>query len=512
MVNPRTILSWAAVVVIPFAALGADARVDPRIFAATEPGATASFLVVLRSQADLAGASAIHDRKERARFVYDALVAQAESEQAPLRARLDAAAARYRAFFLVNMLEVEGNEDLARSLAARPDVSSIAPNFAFRPVPAPRPPEAQAAGARLEVASSVEPNIEKIGAPEIWSRGFTGQGIVVGMADTGVVWDHPALKTHYRGFDGVAATHDYNWHDAIHDARPTNLCGSNAPTPCDDDGHGTSTASLAVGDDGAGNQVGAAPGARFMACRNMDQGDGTPARYTECFQFFLAPTDHNGQNARPELGADIISNSWGCPASEGCTDANVLKTVVENMQAAGIFVAVAASNGGPACATIDVPALYDAAFAVGATALDDSIASFSSRGPVTADGSNRLKPDLCAPGVALRVAVTSGGYSGGFSGTSGSTPEVAGAVALLWSAVPSLAGHPATTANLLRGSAIALSATQDCDPYPGSSIPNAVFGYGRLDIVRAVDLAAPSGRMAVTPASRQRTVRVVPER
>jgi hypothetical protein len=45
-----------------------------------------------------------------------------------------------------------------------------------------------------------------------------------------------------------------------------------------------------VGDDGVGNQVGVAPGAKWMGCRNMDQGDGTPARYTECFQFAIAPT------------------------------------------------------------------------------------------------------------------------------------------------------------------------------------------------------------------------------
>jgi hypothetical protein len=127
----------------------------------------------------------------------------------------------------------------------------------------------------------------------------------------------------------------------------------------------------------------------------MDQGNGTPARYTECFQFFMAPTDHTGGNPRPDLAAHVINNSWGCPPSEGCTDPAVLKAIVENVRAAGIVVVVSAGNSGPACSTIsDVPAFYVASFSNGATTCADAIASFSSRGPITVSGSNRLKPDL----------------------------------------------------------------------------------------------------------------------
>ena len=336
--------------------IGADARVDPRIFVAKTAGEPASFLVVMREQADLSGAERFAGKEEKGRFVFEALMAQAEASQARLRADLEGRGVAYRSFFLVNMVEVVGNRALAE-------------------------------------------------APDVWSQGFTGQGVVIGMADTGVAWDHPALKSHYRGTAGTGVTHDYSWHDAIHNATAANPCGSNAPAPCDDDGHGTSTASLAVGDDGAGNQIGVAPGARFISCRNMDQGNGTPARYTECFQFMLAPTDSTGANPRPDLAAHVINNSWGCPTSEGCTDPNVLKTVVENVRAAGIAVVVSAGNGGPACSTIsDPPAIYDASLSVGATSDSDAAASFSSRGPITADGSNRLKPDIAAPGVSLRVA------------------------------------------------------------------------------------------------------------
>ena len=83
-------------------------------------------------------------------------------------------------------------------------------------------------------------------------------------------------KPHYRGWDGQNADHDYNWHDSIHDS-VGNPCGNDSPEPCDDSGHGTHTTGTMVGDDGAGNQIGMAPGAKWVGCRNMDTGVGTPA-------------------------------------------------------------------------------------------------------------------------------------------------------------------------------------------------------------------------------------------
>jgi subtilisin family serine protease len=353
------------------------------------------------------------------------------------------------------------------------------------------PPAAE----RRSLADTAEPNIEKIRAPEMWARGFTGQGIVIGVADTGFQWDHPALREEYRG---SADNHDYAWHDAIHDAALDNPCGSDAPAPCDDDGHGTGTAGLAVGDGGAGNRIGAAPGATLIGCRNMDRGAGTPARYTECFEWLLAPTDASGANPRPDLGADVISNSWTCPASEGCTDVIVLRAVVENVRAAGVAVVAAAGNeghivgGSPSCFTVtEPPATYDAAISVGATFLSDAIASFSSVGPVSVDGSNRLKPDLTAPGVALRTSAPAGGYNESFSGTSGAAPQVAGAVALLWSAVPGLAGDVDRTESALEQGAVALRIAASCGGYSGEDVPNPVFGWGRLDAEGAYEVLIP---------------------
>lgn len=481
----------------------AAAPIDPRIFAGKAAGERASFLVVLRDQADVSPAEAIEDRTDRIRFVYETLRSHAEVTQGPLLRRLAAAGVVFRSHFLVNMIEVEAGGSLARELAARADVASLAAN----PVVPRRelPPPRRETEAVPQAAHTVEPNLALIGAPEVWARGFTGQGVVIGMADTGIQWDHPALKTHYRGLEGVYVFHDYNWHDAVHDPEPGNICGADTVAPCDDDGHGTSTASLAVGDDGQGNQLGVAPGAKFIGCRNMDHGNGTPARYTECFEFFLAPTDHRGAYPRPDLAPQVISNSWSCPTSEGCTDPEVLRTIVENVRAAGILVVVSAGNDGPNCSTIGIPATYDAALSVGATQLDDTIASFSSRGTVTDDGSNRVKPDICAPGTGLRVATMPSGYASGFSGTSASCPEVAGAAALVWSAMPSLIGRPAITADLLEQSAVRLSSTQACDGIDGTAVPNAVFGFGRVNVAAAVDLAVSPPRPR--PVRRSATTR-----
>ncbi len=203
-------------------------------------------------------------------------------------------------------------------------------------------------------------------APDVWAQGFTGQGAVVGGQDTGYQWDHPALINQYRGWNGTTADHNYNWHDAIHSGG--GVCGANSPEPCDDSGHGTHTMGTMVGDDGAGNQIGMAPGARWIGCRNMDQGNGTPATYSECYQWFIAPTDLNDLNPDPSKAPDVINNSWSCPLSEGCTDPNVLLADVEAVRAAGILTVHSAGNSGPTCSTVDTPAaIYDASFTVGAT-------------------------------------------------------------------------------------------------------------------------------------------------
>ena len=228
----------------------------------------------------------------------------------------------------------------------------------------------------------------------------------------GVRWTHNALKPHYRGWDGVNANHNYNWHDSIHDS-VGNPCGNDSPFPCDDFFHGSHTTGTAIGDDGMGNQIGMAPGAKWIGCRNMDQGNGTPARYIECMQFFLAPYPINctPDQGDPTKAPDITINSWGCPPSEGCTVGNELQAAVEAQAAAGIQMVVAAGNSGSGCSTVsDPPSFYEASYTAGALVTGtDTIASFSSRGPVTrtaATGINRTLRPLGQTRARLLMLVT----------------------------------------------------------------------------------------------------------
>ncbi|MEX0881253.1 MAG: S8 family serine peptidase [Thermoanaerobaculia bacterium] len=324
----------------------------------------------------------------------------------------------------------------------------------------------------------------KIRAPDVWALGFTGQGVVVAGADTGYQWDHPALKGKYRGWTGLGANHNYNWHDAIHSGG--GVCGADAIAPCDDHFHGTHTMGTMVGDDGGSNQIGVAPGAKWIGCRNMDQGDGTPTTYSECFQWFIAPTNLAGQNPDPSKAPHVINNSWACLPNEGCTDPTILQTVVENTRAAGIEVVVSAGNSGPSCNTVeDPPPIYAASFSVGATDSSDNIASFSSRGPVTVDGSNRPKPDISAPGVDVRSSVPGGGYSN-FSGTSMAGPHVVGVVVLVLSASPAIIGDPDAIEPVITSSAVPRTSGETCGGVPGSEIPNNTYGWGRADALAAV--------------------------
>jgi subtilisin family serine protease len=300
-----------------------------------------------------------------------------------------------------------------------------------------------------------------------------------------VRWTHNALKPHYRGWDGQNADHDYNWHDAIHDS-VNNPCGNDSPFPCDDHSHGSHTTGTMIGDDGMGNQIGMAPGAKWIACRMIDGvADLTsPARCIECMEWFLAPTRIGGGDPDPTKAPDITNNSWDCTQTDGCSS-DTLQAAVEAQRAAGIQMVVAAANDGPNCSTIQYPpGIYEAAYTVGALVTGtDTIASFSSRGPVTIDGSNRIKPDITAPGTNTRSACNaSDACYTFFFGTSMATPHVSGAMALLWSTFPSLRHQITASRDALNNAAVHISSTQCGDAGP----PNNVYGWGRVDILAAV--------------------------
>ena len=462
-------------------------NIAPWVIDHTANGQQAEFIVVLADQADLSQAAALPTKTEKERFVYDTLWNKSQTTQGPILQWLRERRIEHRSFYIINAILVKGSREIAETLAARPDVARVEGNPHIQNS-LPQPGPALEGQLQPGAPATIEPGIVYTHAPDVWALGFHGENIVVASADTGVRWTHNALKPHYRGWDGQNADHNYNWHDSIHDS-VGNPCGNDSPFPCDDYFHGSHTTGTAIGDDGAGNQIGMAPGAKWIGCRNMDQGNGTPARYIECMEWFLAPYPIGGGQGDPTKAPDITINSWSCPPSEGCS-ANTLEAAVEAQAAAGIMMVVAAQNYGPSCSTVEDPAgIYAASYTVGALNTGtDTIAFFSSRGPVTVDGSGRIKPDITAPGTNTRSASnTSDSAYTIASGTSMATPHIAGAMALLWSAIPSLQNQIDASRTALDNAAHFISSTLCGTAGP----PNNVYGWGRVDILAAVTSGTP---------------------
>jgi hypothetical protein len=442
-----------------------------------EKGGEDSFIVLFDDPSSLKAtlAGSPQDRP-RGRPVYDRLRARAATLQAEVRRSLRDAGIPFRSLYIVNGLAVRGNLGLARALAARSDVVRIVGDPLVRGIEtdllAPAAPD------------SLEWGVSRINADDVWTLDANrGEGIVVASADTGVSWTHPALQTAYRGWNGTTASHDYNWFDPI----------DGLPAPFDDNNHGTHTTGTMIGDDGLGNQIGVAPKARWIGCRNMDRGNGTPSTYIACNQFFLAPYPIGGdpeEDGDPSKAPDIVNNSWGCPPIEGC-DPDALQGSFAALRAAGILAVVAAGNSGSACSSVDdPPSIYEESFVVGASDSSNRLASFSSRGPVTIDGSGRLRPDVAAPGVSVRSSLPSGGYAAA-SGTSMASPHVAGAAALLWAGKPQVRGLVDLSRCLLSQSAatvLTLTVSQTCGGTAVASRPNNMWGYGLVDAFAAIHL------------------------
>jgi serine protease AprX len=445
-------------------------------------------LIVLKEQGDLLGVEDIQSKEAKGAFVYEQLRQVALKTQNPLVSFLKNQNFSFRQFYISNMISVAGaTRELIQNLAARPDVARIVGDV---------PVTQQWLPVQAELLkkddASVEDNITSTGAPRVWSElKITGHGITVAGQDTGVQWDHPALKNNYRGFSEGKADHSYNWHDSVHksDTSDSNPCGYDIGAPCDDDKHGTHTMGTMVGDDGGDNKIGMAPGANWMACRNMDQGTGRPTSYIECFEFFLAPYTQGGNpltDGVPSKAPHVINNSWGCPTSEGCEGTEMIP-ILQALNKAGIFVVASAGNDGPSCSTIDTqPAqLSGLTLTVGAhDHRDGSIAAFSSRGPSRLDGG--IGPDVTAPGVDIRSSVPGNSYAGGWSGTSMAGPHVVGLVALIWSGKPQLIGHIKETMDLIRKTATPVTVDETCGGVGGSQVPNNTFGYGRIDAYKAL--------------------------
>ena len=220
----------------------AIAKIAPRLASEVAFGGSSEALIVFTEQADLSAADNLPTKLEKGQYVYNALRAVAERTQAPLRKMLQERGIPFQAFYGVNMIKVNASRDLIYEIAAHDEVERIEDNPQVQSsIPQPILNQPGLFNPLNQTPHGVEWNVARVNAPQVWALGFRGQGIVVANADTGVQWNHIALKSHYRGWNGRTVDHNYNWHDATR---------AHSPTPIDPKFHGTFTMSEMVGDDG----------------------------------------------------------------------------------------------------------------------------------------------------------------------------------------------------------------------------------------------------------------------
>ena len=381
LVLVSAMLAAIGLLVIPAAAQPAapdsGSKIEKSLAAQLDAKGSADFYVEFKEQADLSAAATIADWDQRGKAVVEALKRTADASQSDVRKQLTLARTAYQPFWVANTILVRGgSETLARALAAHGNVTRLrSPETYALPKPAP--------GKVQKAIDAVEWGIDRIRADEVWSTfGVRGEGIVVANIDTGVDFDHPALVGKYRGNNGGGAfDHNYNWFD------PSNVCGSPSVAPCDNNDHGTHTMGTMVGDDGAGNQIGVAPGARWIAAKGCETSSCSDAALLASGQWMLAPTDLAGANPRPDLRPHVVNNSWGGGGGD-----TWYRPTVNAWRAAGIFPAFSNGNAGPGCNTSGSPGDYAESFSSGAFDINNAIASFSSRGAGVRRGSSPTSP------------------------------------------------------------------------------------------------------------------------
>lgn len=308
-----------------------------------------------------------------------------------------------------------------------------------------------------EAPSEYTYGLRRIGVPELRYEfpQLTGEGVLVGILDTGIDEDHPELK------GKVVA-----WKDFI----------NGRAEPYDDQGHGTHVAGTIAGEGLVGTQFGVAPRAGLIVGKILDgAGRGSLSGILRGMDWIANPEGKVHSNLRPR----VVNNSWGGSRTSDARR-DPFSQAVWNWVQLDIFPSFAAGNSGPGRDTIGSPGALPMAFAVGATDEDDDVARFSSRGPVVMKDMEGktvtlTKPEISAPGARVYSTMPNGRYAR-LSGTSMATPHVTGAIALLYQARPAL--RVSDVIQILRGSALD----------SGAEGPDNHFGAGRMDILKAVQM------------------------
>lgn len=471
----RIFVFLAALVNMSFGLVSPELK---RHVATAAPDALLPVHVVMKEQFDpsllnslVAGMPRAARRAEVARILRDF----SDGQQSDLLQFLAAGNARkVTPLWIVNAVCCEATPDVIRQVSERPDVAYVGYDLAYAPG------ELEEPGEPAPPTAEIPWGVERINAPAVWALGHTGQGIVVGIIDTGCNYNHPDFADHL-------------WTDVNYPHHGWDF-ENNDNDPMDDNGHGTYTAGCVASDGTSGSQCGAAPDAQLMFCRVRTTADSiSESQCWQAMEFCVAPP------LSPASGADLYVTTLGWMMAWQPHQA-VWRTAVDNVQAAGlsqVFSAGADGSGNPPynlrCPGHVPPPWWNpentgtgalsGGITAGATDESDNLASFSGQGPVTWQGiapfddyaypPGLTKPEFCAPGVNIKTCALGGGYTT-VSGTSWSCGFVGGAVALLLSADSSLT--PAGIDSLLEVSAVDL----------GPSGKDNAYGAGRIDVLAAV--------------------------
>jgi len=467
-------------------AAGNTVNVDPALQTLINEDETTGYIIHFRAKPSLTRARTM-EWEGRGRFVANTLRDAAETSQADVKAFLTGKNIEHKSFWIGNMIVVE-KSDLAtlNSLKEFAEIDRIRKRpkiILYEPV------ERTAAGARI---MAIESNLTHIKADQAWALGAKGSGIVVSNIDTGVRYTHHALVNQYRGNSGGGAfNHNYNWWD------PTN----HSAAPIDNNGHGSHTMGIMVGNDGDVNQTGVAPEAKWIACAGCPGGACSDMALLECAQWIAAPWDLSKSNPNPDLRPHVVNNSWGDCAM---TYDGWFRDVIDNWQAAGIYPVFSNGNSPncgysspPVCGTVGNPGRYGNVTGVGATGTSDGqYATFSLWGrtdnpdTVNPAGYPYLKPQVSAPGTNIRSSYNSSDSSYAvMSGTSMSAPHVTGLVALMYSACPGIARRYGAVETMIQNAAVPIPYATACGGEGPGNVPNNATGWGEIDANAAVRAA-----------------------
>jgi subtilisin family serine protease len=303
--------------------------------------------------------------------------------------------------------------------------------------------------------------LKKVRAMEVWEDlGIDGEGVVMGLLDTGIDKNHPDLAGR------VLKTKDF-------------VSDYEDDSANDGHGHGTHCAGTIGGSNTSGRSIGVAPKVKFIVAKIFsDSGSTTLSQIKDAMQWIVDPDDDAATPA-PIRG---VSNSWG----GGVNDR--FQAIIDTWNELGVAPIFAAGNSGPRAGSVGAPGAYPNVIAIGATDSNDGIARFSSRGPVSYQGETYTKPDVSAPGVAVYSAKNGGGYQK-MSGTSMATPHTAGVVALMLQADPDISVE--RIQQILEDTAVDL----------GDEGMDNAFGWGRIDAYEAVNMVLSGGKAIVQVGS-----------